>query len=479
MADTVRCTVGVGRHHYDVEVLANIPTRDVVSGLVDFLSANVPHVDSSEDVHEFLGDKTRAFVLTPEVGQPLDGGKSLAEQDVLDGSCLQLSGESLIPAQAILVDDVSESISSIQSELFPGATAGLLRRVGACVAGIPLLVAAVLFMRLSGDVVLPAGVLGFVACLVVGFAGFVWGRDPKNDTIAGWVLSCSGFAGAGLFLAHTAIVNTPLSVLSWGVLFAGVGLVLAGGGMMLTERAAGWGVLSGALGVVVAAAVSLLVSPSTSLMGGMMVLCGLVVMMAASPLSLRLAGIVLPKVPTLGEKVDTDQVMRKALQDASTTNAQLAAMMSQEERVVEARKLLIAFSLSSIALLLVGAGFLGWQKVGVWQAIVLVMLPLILVSRGSTYADKTVTLVWMVAAGVGIVVALWAAGNASGVAQWVLLLVSVAALLVASVVALWGRPFTSPLSKWMVEIAEFLLYVSLIVSVFFASSWWDVIRGLG
>ena len=109
----------------------------------------------------------------------------------------------------------------------------------------------------------------------------------------------------------------------------------------------------------------------------------------------------------------------------------------------------------------------------------LVILPLILVSRGSTYADKTVTLVWMVAAGVGIVVALWAAGNASGVAQWVLLLVSVAALLVASVVALWGRPFTSPLSKWMVEIAEFLLYVSLIVSVFFASSWWDVIRGLG
>lgn len=479
MADTVRCTVGVGRHHYDVEVLANIPTRDVVSGLVDFLSVNVPHVDSSEDVHEFLGDKTRAFVLIPEVGYPLDGEKSLAEQGVLDGSCLQLSGESLIPAQAILVDDVSESISSIQSELFPGATKGLLRRVGACVAGISLLVSAVLFMRLSGGVVLPVGILGFVACLTVGFVGFMWGRNPKNDTIAGWVLSCSGFAGAGLFLAHTAIINTPLSVLSWGVLFAGVGLVLAGGGMMLTERAAGWGVLSGALGAVIAAAISLLVSPSSQLLGGMMILCGLVVMVATSSLSLRLAGIVLPKVPTLGEKVNTDQVMRKALQDASTTNAQLAAMMSQEERVVEARKLLIAFSLSSIMLLLVGAGFLGWQTVGVWQAIVLVILPLILVSRGSTYADKTVMLVWLVAAGAGTVVALWAAGNTAGSAQWILLLVPIITLLVASMVALWGRPFTSPLSKWTVEIVEFLLYVSLIVSVFFASSWWDIIRGLG
>lgn len=129
--------------------------------------------------------------------------------------------------------------------------------------------------------------------------------------------------------------------------------------------------------------------------------------------------------------------------------------------------------------MLTGSGFLGWQNVGVWQAIVLVMLPFVLVSRGSTYADKTVTLVWMAAAGAAIVVALWAAGNASGVAQWLLLLVPIVALLVAGMVALWGRPFTSPLSKWVVEIVEFLLYVSLMVGVFFASSWWDIIRGLG
>lgn len=457
----VRVAVLVGNEQIDVSLPAAVPLRVVMEDLVALLK-----IKGSKD---FALPAGKAWTLSRTGGDPFTRGTTLDDERVADGDLLVLrhirGGEQFTP----IVEEVSEAVAQFNDIKFADFTATIARR--SALAGIVVgatAVSGLLYIAWRGSswqwwVPLIAGVVGVTGWLVavtLGSRASVL-TPVRYSLFVGSLplLMCAG-------ITATPALDLPRSAGGPNLLLGSVVTFTAAIGFRWLTHCATTVVTAVSTVMVVigaAAALSMVTAMSVHAVGAAVVLLAVVGLTNAPKMTIRLARVRPPELPTPGDPVRDDtlgETFRPAASDDEVD--EMAANRQLERRARTANKYLtgligaLASCLSVASIAAIDPHTFHAVPAIVLSAVITALLFL----RARSYVDRVQSLILYcasVVAGVGSA-AVVVASYSSPQAQASAVLAVLAAMGVAVMAALKGPGSRmSPPVKKTIEIAEYLL----------------------
>lgn len=467
--DLARVTILASHTLVDMAIPLDVPIALVLPSVVDMIRDK-----SRDNAFDDSGERFEpADWALARVGQPpLSNSSSLRDQEVRDGELLMVTS-AVRAAPAPLFDDIMYNVAIADADHFRAWDPKLARITGSALAVVAVLVGCLgLLVKphsisgwISGPIALAAAiglVIGSIVlrrvyddagtALVLGAAAL-----PMAGT-AGVLFVPGAYGWAQVLLAATLVGAT--AVLTWRITGVGAGLFV--------------GVTAVAVYLVPAALVGLLTNVPLRTIGGGLVALGLGGLSVATWVSMRLATLPLPPVPTPGTAIDPtedDPDDHRALPSLEVLQAKAQRARWHLQGLVAATTIVTA--LGALAATDPGASGPYWP--GVALALVSAV---VLLFRSRTYAGAQQAVVLLsggtcllliLVAGVGIETGIPLAGFGIAV------VIATAALVLGTIVA--GYSATPPMRK-AVELVEYGFIAAVLPLTFWVTSLFTLVRQL-
>ncbi len=447
-----RVTVVAPRTRIDVALPSDVTVADLLPALLELARE-----------HAADGGARHGGWCLARLGRaPLDGARTLSASGVLDGELLQLRKRADTPAPP-LFDDVIDAVALSTPASYKPWTEATARVLGTA-AALAALATATVAVYLAGPGPAEAVTAGSaaVALLAVGTVlGRVY-REPRAGTVLATGAPPMAFV-AGLY----AVPDGPgranlLLACVLALVFAAAGVGMVGGGVSVFTAAA----TAGGLGAA-AALVAVLVAHPVAGIGAGLSAVALVGLSAAPRLTIQLARLPVPAVPTTSRELSEDDTAD--FPDVATIERQAA--LGHEHLT----GLVVGFATTA------SVGALLAARDGVLGVVLCAVVAAVLMLRARTYANG-VQAVALLAAG-----ALTAGGLVVGWMVWAedgtrLLAVFATALALAALALVLGvvfprRRFSPPLRR-AVEVVEALAIAAVLPLALGVMDLYATMRGL-
>jgi type VII secretion integral membrane protein EccD len=383
--DLCRLTILAARTQVDLAVPLNVPVALLIPGIVDMVVAHVRN-------NEFdAGDEQvepREWVLARVGSPPLSSTLSLGEQGVRDGELLMLeSSDNTAPPP--LFDDIMYNVAMVDADRYRrwsptvARWMGSLLAVAATLAGCFALLWSSWQTHPDGSDHLLGGVVSASFAVLLLAAAVALSRiyhDSRTAVVLGTCTLPSAFSAGVLFVPREW---------SWSQVLVGAAMTGAFAVLALRLTGVGLGLFTGAamvsLFLLPAAVAGMFITEPNRVVYAVLAAAALGALGLAPRLSMALARLPLPPVPTGGSAVDPSE--------ADPTDLQ--AMPSFDELNAKARsaRQYLAGVVGGATLLATGGGLGAAMPTGhnwsvYWPGAVLALvIGIVLLFRGRTYAN--------------------------------------------------------------------------------------------
>lgn len=453
----------------DMAIPIDVPVALVIPSVVDMVAQHSRSNDFDNEGERF---EPAEWVLARIGHPPFSNSLSLGEHGVRDGELLMLESASHT-APTPLFDDIMYNVAIADADHFRGWTPRTARLTGSILAALTMLVGCLgllaapeaLPVWVSGSVALAVAILLVVAGMVL---SRMYGDTATALVLAGCALPAAFTAGmlyvpdhygwAHLLLAAALLGAT--SILAWRV--TGVGLALFIGAAAVSVY------------LVPAALVGLLTDQSARAIGAVAAALGLLGLSLSPRMSMLLAKLPLPPVPSPGTPIDPTE-------DDPDDHRALPALDVLRAKSEHARMYLAGLVSATTLVTVVGALAATDHRADdlYWQGIALALVcAAVLMFRSRTYAGAEQAVVLI--AGGGAIVLVMLAGMALTMELplavfGVAMLILVAALILGIIIP--NQSATPPMRRG-VELLEYAFVAAVLPLVFWVTSLYSIVRGL-
>ncbi|MGO1054052.1 type VII secretion integral membrane protein EccD [Crossiella sp. CA198] len=290
-----RVTVVAPRTRIDVALPADVAVADLLPMLLEMAQENSPD-----------GGVRHGGWCLAKIGQdPLEPGRTLASLAVVDGDILQLRRRVENPPKA-LYDDVVDAIADADPDSFRAWDADTARRLGHWAGGLAFIAAAATVWLAGAAFPLAAAITAGVAAVVSVIVGAVVVRSYSAPT-TGIIIAVTG----GLPMAFVAGLYAVPGVPGAANLLLAFALVAVVGGAALMVIGAGVSVFIAAVTVgvigLLTSTVAMFVDYPPHGFGAGAAAAALVVLSTLPQMTIKMAKIPLPHVPSNAEDLKEDQ----------------------------------------------------------------------------------------------------------------------------------------------------------------------------
>ncbi|MFE7796235.1 type VII secretion integral membrane protein EccD [Nocardia sp. NPDC057440] len=467
--DLARVTILAKHTQVDMAIPVDVPVALVIPSVVDMVAQHSRTNDFDNEGERF---EPAEWVLARIGHPPFSNSLSLGEHGVRDGELLMLESASHT-APTPLFDDIMYNVAIADTDHYRSWTPKVARITGSMLAAITMIVGC-LGLLLSKDA-LPGYVSGSIAltvAILLVVAGMVLSRmygDTGTALVLGGCALPAAFT-AGMLLvpddynwAHILLGSVLLgatAILAWRV--TGVGLALFIGASTLAVYA------------VPAAMVGLLTEQPVRAVGAVAAALGLGGLSLAPRVSMLLAKLPLPPVPSPGTPIDPTE-------DDPDDHRALPTMDAL--RVKSERARMYLGGLVAATTLITVAGALAATDPDAespyWQGIALALVcAIVLMFRSRTYAGAEQAVV-LIAGGAAIVL-IMLIGASIGMEQPLMvfgaaMIILIAALILGIIIP--NQSATPPMRRG-VELLEYAFVAAVLPLVFWVASLYSLVRGL-
>ncbi|WP_345499296.1 type VII secretion integral membrane protein EccD [Nocardia callitridis] len=467
--DLARVTILAKHTQVDMAIPVDVPVALVIPSVVDMVAQH-------SRTNEFDNDGERVepseWVLARIGHPPFSNSLSLGEHGVRDGELLMLESASHT-APTPLFDDIMYNVAIADTDHYRTWTPRTARITGSVLAGLTM-IAGCLGLALSPGA-LPVWISGIVALAVtilLVVAGMVlsrmYGDTPTALVLGGCALPPAFTSGLllvpdGFGWAHVLLGSALLgatAILAWRV--TGVGLALF------------IGTATVAVYVVPASLIALLTEQPERAVGAGVAALGLGGLALSPRISMLLAKLPLPPVPSPGTPIDPTE-------DDPDDHRALPTMEALRVKAERARMYLAGLVAATTLVTVLGA--IGatdpTAESPYWQGIAFALVcAVVLMFRSRTYAGAEQAVV-LIAGGAGIVlIMLVGAGFAMDQPLAVFgaaMIVLIGALILSLIVP--NQSATPPMRR-AVELLEYTFVAAVIPLAFWVTSLYSLVRGL-
>ncbi|AXK86379.1 type VII secretion integral membrane protein EccD [Nocardia farcinica] len=467
--DLARVTILAKHTQVDMAIPVDVPVALVIPSVVDMVAQHSRSNDFDNEGERF---EPAEWVLARIGHPPFSNSLSLGEHGVRDGELLMLESASHT-APTPLFDDIMYNVAIADADHFRGWTPKTARLTGSVLAAVTMLVGCL--GLLASPAAMPEWVSGSIALAVVILlvvAGMVLSRmygDTATALVLGGCALPAAFTAGMLYVpdhygwAHLLLGGTLLgatAILAWRV--TGVGLALF------------IGTAAVAVYLAPAALVGLLTDQPLRAIGAVAAALGLAGLSLAPRLSMLLAKLPLPPVPSPGTPIDPTE-------DDPDDHRALPTM--EALRVKSERARMYLAGLVAATTLVTAAGALAATDPQAddpyWQGIALALVcAVVLMFRSRTYAGAEQAVV-LIAGGAAIVlIMLVGAAFTMEIPLAVFgatMLMLVAALILGIIIP--NQSATPPMRRG-VELLEYAFVAAVLPLVFWVTSLYSLVRGL-
>lgn len=447
----------------------DVPVALVIPSVVDMVAAHSRTNDFDNQGERY---EPADWVLA-RIGQPpLSNSLSLGEQGVRDGELLMLEN-SANTAPTPLFDDIMYNVAVADSQHFRGWNPDTARVTGSILAALTMLAGCT--GLLAAPDAMPGWITGVIALgvavlLVAGamVLSRVYG-DPKTSLVLGGCALPLAFTGGMLIVPdhygwpHLLLGSTlfgATAILAWRVTGVGLGLFIGAGTI--------------ALFVVPAALVGLLTEQPLEAVGAVVAAVGLGALSLAPRISMALAKLPLPPVPSPGTPIDPtedDPDDHRALPTLDVLQAKSARARTYLSGLVSATTLVTVVG----ALTAIDPDYGGFY----WQGIALALVcAAVLMFRSRTYAGAEQAVI-LIVGGAAIVLAMLIGmafvADLPLAVFGVAMVVLIAALVLGIIVP--NQTATPPMRR-AAELIEYGFVAAVLPLVFWVADLYSLVRGL-
>lgn len=467
--DLTRVTILAKHTQVDTAIPVDVPVALVIPSVVDMVAE---HSGTNEFDNQGERFEPAEWVLARIGHPPFSSSLSLGEHGVRDGELLMLeSADDTAPTP--LFDDIMYNVAIADADHFRGWTPKTARISASILAVCTMLVGC--FGLLAAPQAVPGWITGSIAlCVTILFvvAGMVlsrmYGDTASALILGGCALPASFTSGMLLVPDHYTWANMLLgasiagatAVLAWRVTGIGLGLFIGAGAV--------------AIYAVPAALVGLLADQPPKAIGAVAAALGLAGLSFAPRLSMLLAKLPLPPVPSPGTPVDPTE-------DSPDDHRALPTMEALHSKSERAQMYLSGLVAATTIVTVVGALASTDPTSGdfYWQGIALALVcAVVLMFRSRTYAGAEQAIV-LVAGGAAIVLIILA--GAAFIADLPLAVFGAALAVLTSALILGiiipNQSATPPMRRG-VELLEYAFVAAVLPLVFWVSSLYSLVRGL-
>ncbi|MGQ4618036.1 type VII secretion integral membrane protein EccD [Nocardia sp. R7R-8] len=467
--DLARVTILAKHTQVDMAIPVDVPVALVIPSVVDMVAQHSRTNDFDNEGERY---EPADWVLARIGHPPLSNSLSLGEHGVRDGELLMLESASHT-APTPLFDDIMYNVAIADADHYRSWTPRVARITGSVLAALTMIVGCLGLLLSPGS--LPIGVGGSIALVVailLVVTAMVLSRmygDNGTALVLGGCALPAAFSAGMLFVpdgygwAHIllgSVLAGATAILAWRV--TGVGLALFIGAAALAAYA------------VPAALVGLLTDQPQRAIGAGAAALGLGGLSLAPRVSMLLAKLPLPPVPSPGTPIDPTE-------DDPDDHRALPTMEVLRVKSERARMYLAGLVAATTLVTVIGA--LGATDPAAddpnWPGIALALVcAVVLMFRSRTYAGAEQAVV-LIAGGAAIVlIMLVGAGFAMhqplavfGAAMMVL----VAALILGIIIP--NQSATPPMRRG-VELLEYTFVAAVLPLVFWVADLYSLVRGL-
>lgn len=453
----------------DMAIPVDVPVALVIPSVVDMVAQHSRSNDFDNDGERY---EPAEWVLARIGHPPFSNSLSLGEHGVRDGELLMLESASHT-APTPLFDDIMYNVAIADAEHYRSWTPKTARVTGSVLAAVTMLVGC--FGLLAAPDALPFWVTGSLALLVAILcvvAGTVLSR-MYGDTAAALVLG-----GCALPTAFTAGMLLVPDHYSWAHLL--LGATLFGATAVLAWRVTGVGLAlfigaaTASVFAIPAALVGLLTEQPLKAIGAGVAALGLAGLSLSPRVSMLLAKLPLPPVPSPGTPIDPtedDPDDHRALPTLDALRARSERARNYLAGLVTATTLVTVVG----ALLAVDAG----ADDPYWPGIALALVcAVVLMFRSRTYAGAEQAVV-LIAGGASIVL-LMLIGVSLEMRQPLVVFGAALAILIAALVIglIVPNQSATPPMRRAVELLEYGFVAAVLPLVFWVAELYSLVRGL-
>ncbi|MGY0503300.1 type VII secretion integral membrane protein EccD [Nocardia sp. FBN12] len=467
--DLARVTILAKHTQVDMAIPVDVPVALVIPSVVDMVAQHSRSNDFDNDGERY---EPAEWVLARIGHPPFSNSLSLGEQGVRDGELLMLESASHA-APTPLFDDIMYNVAVADAEHYRSWTPKTARITGSVLAAITMLVGC--FGLLAAPDALPFWVSGSLAlfvsilCVVAGTVLSRMYRDTSAALVLGGCALPTAFT-AGMLLvpdhygpAHLLLgfaLLGSIAVLAWRV--TGIGLALFIG----TATVSVFGVP--------AALVGLLTDQPVKAIGAVVAALGLAGLSLSPRVSMLLAKLPLPPVPSPGTPIDPtedDPDDHRALPTLDALRARSERARNYLAGLVSATTLVTVAG----ALLATGAG----AEDPYWPGIALALVcAVVLMFRSRTYAGAEQAIVLI--AGGSAIVLIMLVGVALEMRQPLVVFGAALVMLISALVMglILPKQSATPPMRRAVELLEYAFVAAVLPLVFWVADLYSLVRGL-
>ncbi|MGL6233782.1 MAG: type VII secretion integral membrane protein EccD [Segniliparus sp.] len=482
------CRVAVlgGNAQFDVGLPAEVPVAVLIPDLVALIQTRVPNLGGEGSQNEARNQWTLG-----RVGQaPIPLTKTLAEAGVYDGDLLILRAVAA-EESPLLFDDVIDAVARVNQHAFRHWSATAARYLGMATLVIASFFAARLLF-LYGSVPHASRFEDFLAPVLLivwgvffNVAGWIIGRRYHQHTTANVLSWCAvPFVFFGVMVAVPGAIG--LSAI-WAA--CAVSFVIA----IISSRIS----ISGTVLHTALATLTLLVGVAYAdmdifhhgpqVVGAALVCAAIFIISAGSKLTIALAKLPLPPVPTAGQAVDAEEIdLHPSVEGIGAIGAMaLPNAKDLEQRAKASNNYLTGLVIAS-SLIAIGGALAAARPTAdyPWQGIVLgLIVSIVLVLRGRSFTDLVQASV-MISAGFILFVALVYSGGRGTLEHqpWIALALGVALILFSIAFLIIGvvvpNQTYSPVMRRAGEVFEYVLIAIIFPLVFWIMGLYSAVRNV-
>lgn len=400
-----RITVQIPDHRVDVTMSRDRSLASLVPEIVPYIIAALEGKDD-EKALEWVKDLNAVWQLTTTLSEHLPAGKSLRDLDIVDGVVLVLVKSDQREAYPVLIDDVAESIAFAQRDMAVWTSASA-RALASLVAPVVALVAvaAIVFGAWTDHVDSLGQATACGALAVIG-AGLLVGaglgirkvEDPSTRTLAAAMILvgyvCA--AGAGMLVfpgtvdMFSVIVSALVTTTTAIIMLTSISVPAR-----LHYAVATFGAM-----VLIACLLTMATERDPLIFAVLLAATALLFLLFSARLSLVLAGIPMPFVPTMGETFVHENSDDVTAVDSGSSSAAITAIINQEQQVQNAFQCRVGLSWGALLAIMV-SGVVAGANMDHHQAAVMVFYVVITVAalfRGKSFESVVESRSWLVAA---------------------------------------------------------------------------------
>ncbi len=470
--DLARVTILAKHTQVDMAIPVDVPVALVIPSVVDMVAQHSKTNDFDTSGEKF---QPAEWVLA-RIGQPpFSNSLSLGEQGVRDGELLMLESADHV-APTPLFDDIMYNVAIADGDNFRSWSPRMARISGSAIAVLTMIVGCV--GLLAAPNAMPGWISGAVAAfltILLVVAGTVLSRmygDVATAIVVGGCSLPAAFA-AGMLLV-------PLQHHHYGWANILLGSVLFGATAVLAWRVSGVGLAlfigatTVSLFAVVAALVGLLTSQPTRAIGAGAAVLALGALSLAPRVSMLLAKLPLPPVPSPGTPIDPTE-------DDPDDHRALPTMEVLREKSERARMYLGGMVGATTLVTVVGAlaGCNPGAHSPFWPGIALALVAaVVLLFRSRTYASAELAVV-LIGGGAAILLAVML-GAAFTQSQPLAVFGAAMILLIGALICglvIPNQTATPPMRR-AVELLEYGFVAAILPLAFWVADLYSIIRSL-